>query len=216
MKKLVLIAALFLAVSVIPTAMADTFQLQYDTVFSGTTPPEGISPWLLATFTDTGANTVDLNVSWTGLPTGEFLGALYFNNTLASIPSFSLTPTGVQTVAGTNSGLNAYKADGDGKYDIRINFPEPAAQKFTDDKIFTATLTGTGLTAASFNSLSVDGGEGAGHYLTAAHIQGIPDGSGDTTSAWVAGNIAVPEPVSTTLFLLGGATLAVRKLRRKA
>lgn len=212
MRRLVVILAVALLM-LASSAMADTFQLQYDTVFSGATPA-GSAPWLLATFTDT-ATGVDLSVSAFNLSGSEFVGKLYFNNinyptTLGhTFDGSSTAPT-----PGFDQGLDSYKADGDGWYDIRFTFPTNGSDRFTNGEIFNATLTGTGLTAASFNSLSSPGG-GAGTWLAAAHIQGTPANALGETSGWVAGTPnTVPEPVSTVLFLVGGATLAIRRYRK--
>ena len=48
-------------------------------------------------------------------------------------------------------------------------------------------------------------------YLYPSNLNGDYAGAGKTSFTVTA----VPEPVSTVLFLLGGATLAVRRLRRK-
>ncbi len=66
------------------------------------------------------------------------------------------------------------------------------------------------LDSQSFNFISYpDGGEG--EYFAAAHIQGIDDGDEDN-SGWVA---VVPEPVSSSLFIIGGLTLVFRRFWKR-
>jgi hypothetical protein len=55
-------------------ANAEVVTINLDREFSGGSNPSGPAPWLTATFTDIGANTVRLDMSRaTTLATGEFI-----------------------------------------------------------------------------------------------------------------------------------------------
>jgi hypothetical protein len=117
-------------------------------------------------------------------------------------------------VVGTGSiSSNAYKADGDGKYDILIEFPSgPPSARFSvgDTSVFTLTNAG-GLTPDDFKFLSLPDG-GNGPFFAAAHVQATgTDGKG---SGWVAP--AVPEPSSLAVAGLGALGLAGYGLRRRS
>ena len=65
--------------------------------------------------------------------------------------------------------------------------------------------------ALSFNFQSVSDKD-RDHYYSAAHIQSIgPDGGG----GWVGAPTVVPEPVSSTLFIVGGLALGFRRFVKK-
>ena len=189
--------------------------------FSGGTPPEGTVPpaWLTVTIDD-GADYTDgivtLTLAATNLTGSEKVKGWYLNLDPSFSPTNLVFTTPVKTGAfrdpTISKGTDAYKADGDGLYDIQFAFDHTgsASQNFGggDSIQYTMTLSSGGtLTAASFDFLSKDAG-GHGPYLTAAHVQNTgADGEG---SGWVT----APEP-ATLGILATGTVLAFLTARRK-
>ena len=144
---------------------------------------------------------------------GAFLGSLYLNTSVAPLAGavgtcVTCTATNGQTMT-FNFGSNAFQADGDGIYDILIDFSTSAANRLTPGEaiVFDLTSTTLGFTSDSFLVFSVPGG-GNGPFMIAAHIQSLPDGQSD----WITNE--VPEPTSLLLLGTGIATLAARLRRR--
>jgi hypothetical protein len=206
--------ALIFAVSSAGQANADTLSMNYTYEFSGGTEPVGTSPWLTATFIDVSPTTVELTLSAPNLTGTEFVNDWYFNFD----PSLTLSELNFAYSSGTAGGgtvsksLNGYMSDGDGYYDIFIDYPELSGSgRFESGETATYTITYVGVgtfDVSSFNFISYPNG-GSGEYFAAAKVQGI--GGIDDNSGWIA---VVPEPVSSTLFIVGGATLGFRRLRR--
>lgn len=181
--------------------------------FSGATPPEGVAPWLTATFDD--ANTpgsVELTLEATNLTDKEFVFEWSFNLDPALDPNMlvfsSPSKTGAFADPVINTGADAFKADGDGLFDVRIDFSNGGGSnnRFGVGETAVYTITGIpGLTAGSFDFLSAPAG-GHGPFPTVAHVGGI--GESDDYSGW----ITVPEP--TSLCLLAGAGVALIRRRR--
>jgi PEP-CTERM motif len=148
---------------------------------------------------------------------GAFLGGLYLNTTVAPLANaagacVTCTATNGQTMA-FNFGSNAFQADGDGLYDIWVDFSTVNADRLTPGEsiVFDLTSTSPGFTSDSFLTLSAPGG-GNGPFQVAAHIQGYPGGASD----WIT--TTVPEPASMFLFasgLIGAAGVARRKLKSR-
>jgi len=149
---------------------------------------------------------------------GAFLGSLYLNTSVAPLAGASgtcvnCTATGGQTMT-FNFGSNAFQADGDGLYDIFIDFNTSAANRLlaAASIIFDITSTTVGFTSDSFHSLSAPGG-GNGPFETAAHIQALPNGQSD----WITNTDPVPEPASMLLLgtgLIGLAGAARRRFKK--
>ena len=224
---LLIFGAFVASLLVIGQANAATTVFEYEVSF-GAIDPAGPTPYLTATFDDADFGTgfdVRLTIFGANLnPTIESATELYFNlNPLldSSYLTFSAVNTtdidSNWTVANIITGNDSQPADGDGLYDILFDLPPPRGQfanRFTAGETLVFDISYSGvetLDASSFSFFSTPQG-GQGTFMAAAHIQNI-DGNGDgaTGSGFVG---VVPEPVSSTLFLVGAATLGFRRLRR--
>lgn len=212
--------ALFLTCAAVTQVQAASLVLNFDFEFSGGSDPAGAAPWVVATFDDGGTpGSVSLTIDASGLSASEFIGSTYFNLDPVLDPtslSFNRTDGTGPTQAQTNisTGVNEFKADGDGLYDILFDFPPPpggGGAKFEAGETVTYNITGiTTLTAASFDFLSAPDG-GHGPFTAAAHVQGI---NADPDSGWIAPN---PVPVPAAVWLFGSGLLGlIGVARRKA
>lgn len=198
-----LIAALALAVTGSVNAGVLTFELDHE--FSGAVAPSGTGPWLTATFDDNGsAGTVTLSLE-ANLSSGEFIDNFYFNldPNLHPINDLSISTPYAPELSGWVRGPDCCKADGDGFYDVQLNFYNSGANRFDATDIVTVYLIGNGITASSFDYLSAPGG-GKGPFLAASHVQGT--GAGNQDSGWIApsnGTTQIPAPASMLLLGIG-------------
>lgn len=191
--------------------------LQLSQIFSdGSVAPAATGqPWLTVTTTDTGTNVVLLELEAPNLTGGEYVNSWYLNldpSLNAALLTFSL-PTSVGTFDAPtiSAGTNAFKADGDGLYDLVLSFSTSnsgGSPRFTDgDKVsYFVSYTGAGsVNASSFIFQSAPDG-GSGPFYSAAHIGTTgPQGNG---SAWIS---PVPEPSSAMVAALAGGLLLRRR-----
>ena len=174
-----------------------------------------------------------MTVTNVNLASGEFIqgggngngngasGGLFFNlNTNLNVAGLNFTLVSETADFGTmiSTGEGAFKADGDGLYNIQFDFSTHA---FSVDSSFTyeLTLTGGDLTAADFEQLSEPAtGDTQGPFYAAAKIMGLGGGNGGSTyiepgSGYVI--IPAPEPASTGILATGLALLFVRTFRSR-
>ncbi|MHC4636075.1 MAG: PEP-CTERM sorting domain-containing protein [Planctomycetota bacterium] len=181
-----------------------SFDLSF--IFEGPGVPTNPPPWMIATFDDGGTlGTVDLTISAPGLDgDNEKCAGIYFNldpDLDPTLLAFSdPTKTGTFDDPIINRGANGHKADGDGYYDIRLDFgPDGSTRAFNGGDVVQYTITLASLTANSFDFLSKTGG-GTGPFQAAAHLLSL---GATQESAW----ITTPEPATIFLFGLGALTL---------
>lgn len=216
-----ILGTILIAVS---TKVAAGVLYEFNNVYSGSSVSQG-APWLEAAFQDDGPNQVLLTISATDLTTGnnpEFLGELDFNfnpNAPFNVDNLSFAfqsgSSGVTPVT-PSTGEDAYKADGDGYYDINFNFKNNSSFQQGDSLTYLITTApGTSLSAADFAYESTSSGGTSGPFYAAAHLQGGVGGF----SAWVEPNggpmpVPVPEPASP--FFLSALTAALMLFRIQA
>lgn len=196
-----------------PVTHASTVTFDYDRVISGTAPA-GSTPWVTAVFDDGGTSgTVTLTMVAPGLSGSENITGMYFNLDPALNPnnlSFSYLGSTGPAATSVQTGVNAFKADGDGKYDILFNFPTSSG--FTAGDTVQYRITGIStLTSGSFNFLSACGNlncSGPGNFYAAAHVQNIGANSG-----WIASNVGIV-PIPGALWLFGSGLLGLAGLAR--
>lgn len=202
-----------------PSLQALQYEYDFNHEFSSGVSPEGSPPWLRATVTDAGANTVTLTLSTVNFSASEFVSGWYFNlNPVDSATSLNIVQTsssGVFSSPTIQTGRDAFKADGDGKYDMLFSFATSGDRFATGDSV-TFTITGiNGLQASDFDFLSAPAG-GHGPFVAAAHIQGISS----SYSGWVdptthtTRDSPVPDN-SATIVLLGISLVVVEVGRRR-
>jgi hypothetical protein len=197
-------------------------QMDLDILFDGTnTPPANLAtPWLTVTFTDQGANQVLFHLEATDNLTGiENVKQFYFNfDDTLDLGALAFTPLGASgdfKLPDWTFDENNLKADGDGKYDVRLDFSSGAQLRKTfgqgDSIAYLLTYGGSEqITEQSFNFFSAPAG-GKGPFLVAAHVQNTTDGG----SAWLAADTLsatpIPEPHTLGLLVLAAAAGFARR-----
>jgi len=212
LKKLFALSAGLLAVSAAQASISFNFGLD-DEFSGGTAPASSVVPWVAAEFETVGSD-VRITFSAPNLTATESVLGFYFNfDDSLSVGSLSLSvlsSSGSFTSPTINRQINTYKADGDGRYDVRLDFASGGntASTFSqsDELVLLATYTG-GIQAEDFLFLSAPAG-GHGPFYAAAHIQNTPAGGGQ--SGWISAStfVVVPEPAT----LVTGLALALGTL----
>jgi hypothetical protein len=204
---------------VLPAAAgAAGFLYQFDAVFGASTvTPAGAAPWLSATFVDSPSGVL-MTLSNLNLAASEKTGVFDFNLNPSQNPA-SLTFTFQSSVGSFTSptistGVDANKADGDGYYDIQLQFDVGggSSSSFDNGESVTYLVGGIGgLTVEDFEYLSTPSG-GGNPFYAAAHIQGTGGGG---SSAWTEpslGPLIVPEPASSVMLGLAAGMWYIARL----
>lgn len=197
------------------SARADQLTLALSDVVSGSSAPSGSKPWVDAVFTSEGANTVQLTIT-NNMKSPESVSAFYFNVLSSIVPNtLSFTPSKGVTAGVDNSAV----LSGIGKFDFEITFgTRNSAYTLGAGASATFTITGTGITAASFDATSTptrswDDDDKKTAWYGLAVVTGsqqycgnqndwIGDKKGGKTPPVYTPNVA-PEPASLTMALIG-------------
>ncbi|WP_165067448.1 PEP-CTERM sorting domain-containing protein [Paludisphaera rhizosphaerae] len=221
-----LASAALLVLAAAGSAHAASFTYSLDISVNGAAPL-GLAT---ATIADAGANTVQITMDLTGMPTGQFVDSWLFNfdGTQSALNALTFTyNAGLSTgaSAGTpgttlnaygNNNTSGFGNNSSGLMDIYFNFPTPQGNRFNGGEKVVYDVTGTGVTASMFNVTSAPNYNANGPYYTAAHIAGIADGSSTTSGAIGANSVgSVPEPASVVLGLMGAMGIGAIAFRRR-
>jgi len=185
-------------------------------LFSGDPSLATNTTHLTALFQDVSPGHVRLTLSAPGLTNNENIDKLYFNLNPADNPG-SLIFSNFTVAQGSfgfpaiDEGVDAYKADGDGYFDVRLNFGGSGLPTwFSQGDVMVCDLVGIPtLTAADFVYLSAPSGSSVGPFNAAVHLVSIFNSNGHGDTSGYVGAVGpgpdvqfVPEPTVNGLWVL--------------
>lgn len=149
---------------------------------------------------------IELTIEASGLTGTEFTSDAYFNFN----PNLNMSDLSVVIGSGSTNGVQAssiqfgedqFKSDGDGFYDMHVNFgTQGNGTPLTNGQEVNILISSSqrALTASDMDFLSTEGG-GEGIYYAATHVQGLTGG----TSTWTGATAfsAIPEPETSAMWL---------------
>jgi len=217
-------AIMVVGIQVADAKAAFTYRIYGTNEFSGSLATFG--GYIDATFENNGTDNVKLTLTTVNATDGEgfkFEG-FYFNlaGLAAGAGNAPVTITSIGTLPFSswtpNYGNNSYQPDGDGQFDLLLNFPNGNfSTVFNVNETATFNISGSGLTEASFHSVSVNGPVGKNGFYVVARVISLENGEG---SGWFYGQHLNPVPAPPAIILaVSGVMLCglgglVRRFRR--
>src|SRR2546423_8728700 len=134
-------APLLFMLLAVPAANADTLTIKLNTPLPESGPPHAMSggnPWVEAIFSDVDANHVQLQIVSNLTDSNEFVGSLYLNYG-GDTSALTMTSSGGVAASTVSLGNNSFRADGDGYFDIAMDF----SGNFVGGQSSTYTIAGT-------------------------------------------------------------------------
>ncbi|HPC61785.1 MAG TPA: hypothetical protein PKX23_14070 [Verrucomicrobiota bacterium] len=188
------------------------FVYLFGDTFSGSSP-SAEPPWFSAGFESVGQDRVRLTVTTLNLSGAENINELYFNFNPALDPTeltVDLFPgSGGFLLPRIATGENRFKAGGDGRYDLKLQFAKGGGveTRFTAGDHFVCEFYGVpGLAPTDFAFLSTPVGSAGLPLYAAAHVQRI---GAESSSGWLFAGapvpVPVPEPGPLALWIVAGA-----------
>jgi len=209
-----------LGMAVLALCQFNTFALQFGMSgeFSNGRAPTGGTPWAAVNITDDGKGvlvTFSVGVNDIGKLTEWYLNY----DPTKDIKQLQVTSVDSAAVKSwkADTGVNKFKADGDGTYDIKFNFAGDGNMFKSGESLsfrISSKKASDDLNPEDFNFLSVGGAKGSFH--SAARVEGM-----SSKGTGYIGDVAIASPTngvpdgSWTVTLLGMGVVTLEFLRRK-